>query len=171
MNTITLPKGHADIAAFRAVCSALSKDKSLFAMTHLLIQDNTAVATDVHRIHTAQLTDTYADGLYQVIKSTNTAFVAVPAEDLDASDFPDYKRVIPNTDKCGQEVTLGTDVHISLAKCIRVLPKNRCVNIDYFCDALALFIDGCTAAADNFALRMGDTGGRLAVIALMRIEE
>ena len=171
MNTITLPKGHADLAAFRTVCSALSKDETRPTLTHLLLQDNTSVATDRHRIHTARLTDTYADGLYQVVKRTKTAFVAVPAEDLDASDFPDYKCVIPDTNKCGQEVTLGTDVHKSLAKCIRALPEDRCVNIDYFCDALALFPEGCTAASDTFSLRMEDSLGRLAVIALMHIKE
>ena len=169
--TITLDKNHSDLPALRAVCAALGKDATRPALTHLLIGDNCAVAIDGHRMHIAKLCDTIPDGLYQVVKSTKTSFVAIPSTDLTVNDFPSYKRAIPEKTACGAEVILVGDVHHDLAACIRALPEDRCVNIDYFCDALALFPDGCTVAPGTVSLRMEDTGGRLAVIVLLPIKE
>jgi len=165
---ITLDKNHPDIQALRAVCAALSKDATRPALTHLLIEDNTAVATDSHRVHVAKLCDTIPDGVYQVVKSTKTSFVAIPSTDLTPSDFPSYKRVIPEKTACGAEVMLVGDVNLDLAACIRALPENQCVNIDFFRIALELFPSGCTLAANDSALRMDDGNGALAVIALIR---
>jgi len=166
--TITLDKNHPDLPALRTVCSALSKDKTRTTLTHLLIQRNTAVATDSHRVHVAKLCDTIPDGVYQVIKSTKSAFVALPSGDLTPSDFPAYKCTIPEKTACGAEVILVGDVHHDLAACIRALPEDRCVNIDFFRSALELFPSGCTLAANDSALRMDDGNGALAVIALIR---
>lgn len=165
--TITLDKNHSDLPALRAVCAALSKDATRPALTHLLIEDNCAVATDSHRVHIAKLCDTIPDGVYQVVKSTKSAFVALPSGDLTPSDFPSYKRVIPEKTACEAEVILVGDVHHDLAACIRALPEDRCVNIDFFRSALELFPSGCTLAANDSALRMDDGNGALAVIALI----
>lgn len=166
--TITLDKNHPDLPALRAVCAALSKDATRPALTHLLIEDNTAIATDGHRVHLAKLADVFQDGLYRVIKSTKSAFVALPSGDLTPSDFPAYKRVIPEKTACGAEVMLVGDVNLDLAACIRALPEDRCVDIDFFRSALELFPSGCTLAANDSALRMDDGNGALAVIALIR---
>jgi hypothetical protein len=165
--TITLDKNHPDLPALRAVCAALGKDATRSALTHLLIEDNCAVATDSHRVHTAPLTRAYPDGVYQVIKSTKSAFVALPSGDLTPSDFPSYKRVIPEKTACGAEVALVGEINHDLACCIRALPENRCVNIDYFRSALELFPSGCTLVANDSALRMDDGNGALAVIGLI----
>jgi len=166
--TITLDKTHADTRLLFTVCAALSKDNYRPIIAHLLIQDNTAVATDAHRVHIVKLCDTIPDGVYQVVKSTKSAFVAIPAADLTVADFPSYKRFIPEKTACGAEVTLIGDVHHNLAACIRALPEDRCVNIDYFRSALELFPQGCTLITNDSVLCMDDGNGTLAVIALIR---
>lgn len=165
--TITLDKTHPDLPALRAVCAALGKDKNRPVIAYLLIEDNHAVATDGHRLHIAKLCDTIPDGVYQVVKSTKSAFVALPSGDLTPTDFPSYKRAVPEKTACGAEVMLVGDVHHDLAACIRALPENRYVSIDYFRSALELFPSGCTLAANDSALCMDDGNGTLAVIALM----
>lgn len=166
--TITLDKNHPDLPTLRAVCVALSKDNDRPIIAHLLVEDNTAVATDSHRMHIAPLTRAYPDGLYQVVKSTKSAFVAIPSGDLTPTDFPSYKRGIPEKTACGAEVALVGEINLDLAACIRALPEDRCVNIDYFRSALELFPSGCTLVANDFALRMESDNGAMAVIALIR---
>lgn len=166
--TITLDKTHADTRLLFTVCAALGKDKNRPVMAYLLIEDNHAVATDGHRLHIAPLTRAYPDGLYQVVKSTKSAFVAIPSGDLTPTDFPSYKRGIPEKTACEAEVALVGEINHALACCIRALPENRCVSIDYFRSALELFPSGCTLVANDFALRMDDGNGALAVIGLIR---
>ena len=165
--TITLDKTHADTRLLFTACAALGKDKNPPVITYLLIEDNHAVATDFHRLHIAPLTRAYPDGLYQVVKSTKSAFVALPSGDLTPTDFPSYKRGIPEKTACGAEVALVGDVNRDLAACIRVLPEDRYVNIDFFRSALELFPRGGTLVANDFALRMESDNGAMAVIALI----
>lgn len=165
--TITLDKNHPDIQALRAVCAALSKDKNRPVIAYLLIEDNLAVATDGHRVHVAKLADVFPDGVYQVVKSTKSAFVAIPSGDLTVNDFPSYKCAVPEKTACGVEVILVGDVHHDLAACIRVLPEDRYVSIDFFRSALELFPRGGTLVANDFALRMESDNGAMAVIALI----
>jgi len=153
------------------VAHAASKDDTRKPMMGLHVEDGIMYATDGRRLH--YIPTHLDDGEYEIVKCLKNE---VQFKKIDEPDyqFPSVKRIIPERNTETETVCFNFGGHkdehkyAGIAKLIKWLPENNCINLDFLSDMYGACWDISQHSNGDKILATSDK--RSSLIACMRIE-
>jgi len=152
---IRVKKGHDNFKFIKWVCLALSKDMVVrLALTRVLFEKKKdtlfAIATHGHSLHRAIIKemDGYEPGLYEVLKNDGNEIILMLEAD-EKLKFPDYKKVIPDSDGYKTFDVNTYSMHktyYNYATCIRNISEESALDLALFKKAESILINESSAS-------------------------